>query len=51
VAVEQEPMDSESKVVYELSSMKTSQIRLIGWSQKAKDIGAGIASLTRKHSH
>jgi hypothetical protein len=35
--VEHEPMDSVSEDVSELSLTATSQIRLIGWSQKAKD--------------
>ncbi|MBD1999766.1 hypothetical protein H6G00_24660 [Leptolyngbya sp. FACHB-541] len=39
---EHESMDSESEAVSELSSDQPSQIRLIGWSQKAKDIGAGV---------
>jgi len=42
VDAEHESMDSESEAVSELSSAQTSQIRLIGWSQKAKDIGAGV---------
>jgi hypothetical protein len=41
VAAEHESMDSASEAVSELSSAQSSQIRLIGWSQKAKDMGAG----------
>lgn len=42
VDAEHESMDSESEAVSELSSHQPSQIRLIGWSQKAKDIEAGV---------
>ncbi|MGJ3248253.1 MAG: hypothetical protein ACFE0I_19485 [Elainellaceae cyanobacterium] len=42
VDAEHESMDSESKAVSELSSDQSSQIRLIGWSQKAKEIEAGV---------
>jgi hypothetical protein len=50
VAAEHESMDSESKGVSELSSLQPSQIRLSGWSQKAKDKGRASTTVTRKHS-
>jgi hypothetical protein len=39
-------MSNESEGVIELSSHLTSQIRLIGWSQKAKDKGSAVPRLT-----
>jgi len=49
--VEQESMHSISEDVTELSSYRTSQIRLIGWeSQKGKDNGElAVFPPTNKH--
>ncbi|MFB2982911.1 hypothetical protein [Microseira sp. BLCC-F43] len=35
-------MSNESEGATELSSHETSQIRLIGWSQKAMDLGSAV---------
>ena len=41
MAAKHESMDSASEDVSELSSLETSQIRLIGWKPKGKGYGAG----------
>jgi|SRR5579883_480943 len=48
--IKQDSMSSVSEDVSKLSSTTTSQIRLTGWSQKAKDKGLAVKLPTNKHS-